>query len=94
VIFPNPLRFFAAIARSTWAKLRGYDVFVSEPVERERWQICRRCPWMIPAAFNSIAGADQCRICGCFLDAKLTLAMEQCPKKKWLAVWTKKRTIT
>ena len=61
-------------------------MLVTEPEEQERWSKCRECPFRVPGP--EFIG-DQCGACGCLLDAKVMLTMEECPKKKWLRIWRK-----
>jgi hypothetical protein len=86
--FPNPFRFVLAMARTAWARLRGYEMLVNEAEEFARWNICRRCPHRIVGP--ELIG-DQCGKCTCLLDAKVLLAMEECPIKKWKRVWRRSR---
>jgi hypothetical protein len=47
-----------------------------ERVQKERMEMCRSCPFFI-----KITG--QCRMCGCFMEAKTRLADAACPENKW-----------
>lgn len=80
----TPFRFAAAVARTVFAKLFGYQVVTPSEEWDNRLAICSECDYRDED--------DQCMICTCFVPAKTALALEQCPKKKWLRVW-KKRTI-
>ena len=49
--------------------------FVSEEIESQRKQICRKC------AFNR--GIGTCIKCGCFIAWKVKMPNEECPIGKW-----------
>ena len=76
MIFPNPIRFVGAIIRLVAGLFQKKPIFVTQEVEDERWACCRACDSYVP---DSI----QCRECTCFLQIKIPLAQEKCPKKKW-----------
>lgn len=78
----TPFRFVAACARVAYAKLFGY--LVVTPIEQwdARLDECMNCEELIEET-------QQCAVCTCNIDAKASLALEQCPKKKWLRVWKK-----
>lgn len=78
----SPFRFVAACARAGYAKLFGYVVIA--PIEQwdARLEECMNCEELIEET-------NQCAICTCNVDSKVLLALEQCPKKKWLRVWKK-----
>lgn len=50
------------------------DTAVTPAVRDERLDHCRRC-------VNHIKG--NCRVCGCFVSAKVLLASEKCPIGRW-----------
>lgn len=85
---PNPFLFVAAMCRTGYARLRGYQILVTPLEAEERYLTCCGCPFLKRNDWVE----DQCSICSCFVDSKVLLAMEECPKKKWLRVW-KRRTI-
>jgi hypothetical protein len=61
-----------ALGRAIDAAVHGEPVLVPAEVIEARQAICAACPeW--------VAEARRCRICGCYTDAKLRLACEQCP---------------
>lgn len=78
----TPFRFLAAQARRVFAWMMDYETLVTDAQWGERRGICSQCPELV--------NDEQCRICTCYVDAKAMLALEQCPKKKWRRVWTKK----
>lgn len=80
--FSSPFRFVVACARVAYAKLFGYQVVT--PIEQwdARLDECMNCEELVEET-------NQCAICTCDIDAKASLALEQCPKKKWLRVWKK-----
>lgn len=85
VKFSTPFRFAAAAARMVFAKAFGYQVLAPVEIWDERLAQCMDCEELIEET-------QQCAVCTCFVDAKTSLALEQCPKKKWLRVW-KRRTV-
>lgn len=84
MIFPNPFRFAWAMIVSAYGRLWGYQILADEDVAEDRLDICEECPFR---------RGEQCGICSCWLEAKVRLNLEQCPKKKWTRLWIKKRTI-
>ena len=87
MIWPNPFRFLASICFSLWGRLRGYEILATTAETKERLGKCYECEY-IEGGWE-----PQCKICTCFIDAKAMLALEQCPKKKWLRIWRKINTI-
>jgi hypothetical protein len=73
----------AAMARTGWAKLRGYRVVAAGAEQDARLDQCFKC--------EELNGYAQCRICTCFVQAKTFLTMESCPKQKWKRIWAKKK---
>jgi hypothetical protein len=57
----------------------GLDLASREVVEKRR-QICILCPFWDSMALNS---TGRCKKCGCSTWAKIKLATESCPEKKW-----------
>lgn len=81
----TPFQFIAALARTFFANALGYQALAPVEVWEKRLEQCMNCEELIEET-------QQCAVCTCFIDAKTSLALEQCPKKKWLRVW-KKRTV-
>lgn len=48
----------------------------SEEKSNERYSICQSCPELIKLT-------KQCKKCGCFMKAKVTLEKATCPLGKW-----------
>lgn len=48
----------------------------SEEKAKERYSICKSCPELIKIT-------SQCKKCGCFMKAKVTLEKANCPLGKW-----------
>ena len=46
-----------------------------EELAKNRIQICVNCP--------ELKANNACRICGCYVPAKVRSAKSRCPKKKW-----------
>lgn len=72
--------FFAAIVRMKWAHLRGYVVVASPAMRALRKDLCDLCP-------ENRDG--ECRKCGCFIEAKVSVNTEECPRGYWDRIWTK-----
>lgn len=60
--------------------LKGFPV-VSTEVKEERLAICQKCEEYLGEDLVS----PKCRACGCYLELKVSMATEACPKKLWLA---------
>lgn len=73
--------FFVAWARVKWARFRGYEILAPPEVTGTRWHICDTCPF-----FNNA----QCDMCGCLVQAKISISVEECPIGRWDARWVKK----
>lgn len=84
MIFPNLFRAAVAAVIAGYAKVRGYKVLASEDVQEARQQICDVCEFR---------KGEQCGICSCFIDAKVMLNTEQCPRRKWFRRWVKSGTV-
>ena len=83
---PDMLRFMKSAARAMYARVNGYAVFAPKVVRQQRTKVCRGCP-----EFDS--GARQCKACTCFIDAKVSVLVEECPAKRWGAIWKKKDSV-
>lgn len=83
MIFPNVFRFIASLCFDLWGRLRGFEFLATTAETQARLKECHKCEFLVPG------WEPQCRICTCFIDAKTMLALEQCPKKKWLRIWRK-----
>lgn len=77
-----PFTFVAAMVRTAWAKLRGYEVLATREHQYFREAICQDCP---------LFDGEQCGECGCLVMAKTALNTEKCPLNKWPRIWRKKR---
>lgn len=64
-----------AFCMTVYGKLRGFRILANAEEVEERLNECEDC--------DRLTEERQCRDCGCFVDAKTMLAMEQCPRKKW-----------
>jgi hypothetical protein len=64
------------LAKSKSAALLPEDWQVPESVAEERLNICKGCE-------NLYTLTNQCRLCGCFVRAKVHLARTKCPINKW-----------
>lgn len=70
------LRYLGSRVRIVWWKLRGWETFVSCEVFGLRMDDCATCP-------HRDEEKDECRLCGCPIEAKTVLASEKCPIDKW-----------
>ena len=52
-------------------------ILVSKDVAKTRFEICNNCDKLI----NPV---KVCKLCGCFVLAKITLAKSYCPQQKWM----------
>lgn len=82
--FPNPFRLFWSWVVHTVARARGYEIHADTVTQDLRQHECNRCP------FQSADGW-QCNKCGCLLIAKISLALEKCPDKRWGRIWRKRK---
>jgi hypothetical protein len=48
----------------------------AEDLTKERLKICAQCEY-----FGKLA--NQCKLCGCFMDVKARLLEAECPMEKW-----------
>lgn len=78
-----PFLAVAALSRSVWARLAGYEVLAASETQESRQEICSTCE-------NLDEEAGQCKICGCMTFTKTALSVERCPVGKWDAIWSKK----
>lgn len=54
--------------------IEGSTLFVSKEIVEQRRSICDGCE------FKS---SLRCKLCGCFIEAKIKLTTEQCPNGAW-----------
>jgi hypothetical protein len=59
-----------------WDMLDPNAERVSEDEAARRFEICKACPRLLKAT-------NQCKECGCFMNAKTKLAKASCPLHKW-----------
>lgn len=86
MIRPSLRNFGRAVGRVARAVVRRKPVLVPADVANARQDVCYKCPH-IDDSF------DQCKLCTCFIVAKVSLATESCPDKpaRW-TVWDGKRS--
>lgn len=84
MILPNPITFVRALCRSLWWKWRGYDLLTTEEEQESRWTHCLPCPDRV---------GQQCARCTCFLDPKIMLTSEECPRNKWGRIFRRSPTV-
>jgi hypothetical protein len=63
-------------AEAQAAALLPEDWKVPDEVSAERYNICKNCE-------NLYHATNQCRLCGCFMGVKVSLARANCPIHKW-----------
>lgn len=73
----SPFRLVAALARAISYLCMGRPVLAPMAVLTERETICDECPE------NTREPTPQCRACTCFIEAKVLLASESCPRGYW-----------
>lgn len=78
------LHFIMAWLRVKWARVWGYEILADGFVAANRFRYCRRCKYFDGAS---------CMKCHCLAQAKVMIAVEQCPKRYWLAIWKKKQRV-
>ena len=76
VKFSSPFRFLWAVWRSSLALVRRKPVFVNDLLRDLRKKACARCEAFDPQT-------RQCKVCTCFVDIKVLLSSETCPKGRW-----------
>ena len=75
-IFTIP-NFLSAIIRVFRNLILRRPVLVPEDIAEYRKRICvKQCTWYDP-------DTGQCMVCTCFVDLKVALATERCPKGRW-----------
>ncbi len=76
---------FALLCAAVWS-LRGYSPMAPPIAVKIRRGICNECPMQ-----NDFG---VCTVCNCEIEAKIVLAREQCPEKRWVRrpVYRKRRT--
>jgi hypothetical protein len=78
---PGQMLTSATSAAARWVK--SGLVTVDDDTIKKRLDICKSCEFWDNTALR---GTGRCRKCGCSTWAKIRMATEQCPEKKWLAV--------
>ena len=71
--------------KSLKAFMKGKHVIVPQEVAKERWEICKDCPFLkydeTNPDTNKVDG--RCTECGCFMNVKTHYATAECPKGYW-----------
>lgn len=80
---PNPFRAVEAAFCAAVYWWRGYEIIVPPHEEDRRLSVCENCVQFDPEV-------RQCNACTCFVDAKVVIASERCPRHKW-GRWRRKR---
>ena len=69
-------RYKEKIGNSKPWHLLNINNYVSEELEKSRFQLCSECPELIQTT-------KQCKECGCFMTLKVKLEAAKCPIGKW-----------
>ena len=56
----------------------GGKIFADRDVIRDRMVICLKCEYLL-----IVNHEKRCSECGCFINTKIGLQVEKCPKGKW-----------
>jgi hypothetical protein len=51
-----------------------------KPLAKQRWEICKVCPELIPGPFPLM---ERCGKCHCIMRAKVQISRARCPIGKW-----------
>jgi hypothetical protein len=78
---PTQMITSASTAALNWVK-SGLKTLSEEQIQA-RLDVCKSCDLWDKEALN---GTGRCRKCGCSTWAKIRMASESCPEKKWLAI--------
>ena len=65
-----------SIVINTKAALNGEAIKADKSTKEERLAICGGC-------VHYDAPDDRCKVCGCMMKVKASLAVESCPTSKW-----------
>lgn len=76
-------QFVAEVFRALYARLCGYHVLADAAAEENRLEKCFSCPELDEES-------EQCRVCGCFVRAKVMVAVSRCPRGKWGPIFVRK----
>ena len=71
---PNLLAATGRVLRRIF--FRREAVIVAPDVQDARLARCNECEFLVP-------DCRQCVVCTCFVDVKVMLSTESCPKKRW-----------
>jgi len=77
-----PFRYLAAQGRRCFGWFFDFETLVTDQEWGARRGQCDRCA--------ELTNDDQCRLCGCLVDAKAMLALEKCPINRWKRIWRRK----
>ena len=71
--------------RSLKAFIKGKQVIVSQEIAKQRWEICKQCPYLKYDETNPDTNKKdgRCTECGCFMNIKTHYATAKCPIDKW-----------
>jgi len=59
-----------------WDMINPNSEWATEEEAKRRFEICKACPRLIPIT-------NQCKECGCIMNAKTKLLHADCPLHKW-----------
>ena len=71
--------------RSLKAFIKGKQVIVPQNIAKQRWEICKQCPYLLYDETNPDTNKKdgRCTECGCFMNVKTHYATAECPISKW-----------
>ena len=59
-----------------WDFINPNTEYAHKTVADKRYEICKQCP--------NLLSTNQCKLCGCFMAAKVKLLHATCPAEKWI----------
>lgn len=80
--FKRAIAFLQFLRRALLANLSGYDLIISIDDADKRKKHCEICP-------SNNDGI--CEECGCVVEAKVLVSIEECPRKFWGPIWKRKK---
>ena len=65
--------------------VKGQKLLTSTDKAKERWSICKDCPFLLYDEVNPDTNKvdGRCIECGCFMNIKVNFEHSKCPIQKW-----------
>lgn len=79
----SPFLLALGTIKLTFARVLGFEILARVEEVNFRRSECEGCQFFIEES-------RQCGVCTCFVDGKVWITTESCPKKKWRSIWRKK----